>query len=182
MELLPALQTERLTLRAFTLADAPRVRELAGAREVAEMTALIPHPYPEGAAEAWIGSHAERLSKGEVYSFAITLTATGALLGAIGLHVEQAHRRAELGYWIGVPYWGKGYATEAGRRVVAFGFETLELNRIYARYFAKNPASRRVQEKIGLRYEGMMKQAEYKWGEFLDIGLSGLTRDAYHNA
>jgi RimJ/RimL family protein N-acetyltransferase len=87
----------------------------------------------------------------------------------VGLHIAEAHRRAELGYWIGVPFWGRGYATEAARAAVAFGFETLRLNRIYAHYFAGNTASQRVLEKIGMRHEGRSRQHIQKWDHFVDL-------------
>jgi RimJ/RimL family protein N-acetyltransferase len=87
----------------------------------------------------------------------------------VGLHIAEAHRRAELGYWIGVPFWGRGYATEAARAAVAFGFETLRLNRIYAHHFAGNTASQRVLEKIGMRHEGRSRQHIQKWDRFVDL-------------
>jgi RimJ/RimL family protein N-acetyltransferase len=73
-----------------------------------------------------------------------------------------------LGYWIGVPYWGNGYATEAGRAVLDHGFGELGLNRVYAHCFARNPASRRVLEKLGMRHEGTRRRHTLKWGEYLD--------------
>ncbi|HSL71791.1 MAG TPA: GNAT family protein, partial [Longimicrobiales bacterium] len=90
-------------------------------------------------------------------------------LGAVGLRIEQLHRRAELGYWIGVPYWSQGYCTEAARAVLRFGFEALELNRIHASYLARNPASGRVMQKLGMQYEGQLRQHVRKWDVFEDI-------------
>jgi len=78
--------------------------------------------------------------------------------------IEADHRRAELGYWIGVPYWGKGYATEAARSVVNYGFSTLELHRIFASHVPANPASGRVLTKIGMRHEGRLLGHILKWG------------------
>ena len=167
------IATQRLTLRPFTAADAPDVQRLAGAREVAENTLLIPHPYPDGAAEVWIAGHEERR---DVFSFAID---DGHLVGAIGLHVDRDHNRAEIGYWIGVPFWGRGYASEAAAAVVRFGFEEQKLNRIFADVFSRNPASARVLEKIGMRHEGKMRQHVRKWNEYIDVECYGLVREEW---
>jgi [ribosomal protein S5]-alanine N-acetyltransferase len=141
LSLLPVLRTARLLLRPFELSDALEVRRLAGDQAVALTTLHIPHPYPEGAAEQWIASHEEKFEKGEMMDLAITLAADQALIGAIGLVLCPSHSRAELGYWIVRPFWGNGFATEAGWAVLKYGFETLRLNRIQASHFVKNPAS-----------------------------------------
>ena len=178
MALQPTLTSDRLLLRPFTLADAPVVQRLAGDRDIASTTLNIPHPYEDGMAETWIGGHQERFDKGELASFAVVLR-DGTLIGAIGLHIDQQHERAELGYWIGKPYWGQGYCTEAGRAVVHYGLETLGLNRIQARHLARNPASGRVMQKIGMRYEGYLRQHVIKWGVLEDIELYAILKSEY---
>ena len=97
----PTLHTQRLILRAFTLADAPDVQRLAGAREIAAMTLTIPHPYQDGMAEEWIKTHPKAFNEGKDVNLAIVLRDTGLLCGAIGLGINQEHNHAELGYWIG---------------------------------------------------------------------------------
>lgn len=166
----PVLKTARLTLRPFTLEDAPRVQLLAGAREVALNTLSIPHPFPEGAAAAWISKHA---ADPDGYAFALD---DGELAGAIGLHLRRDDDAAELGYWIGVPYWGRGYATEAASEVVRFGFEELRLNRIFAGYFRRNPASGAVLRKLGMTCEGTLRQHHRKWGEYVDVEMWSVLR------
>ena len=168
------IETERLLLRPFRLDDAPAVQRLASAREIAEMTLQIPHPYPEGGAEAWITASAARDG---VFEFAIVAREDEELVGSIGLAVKREHRRAELGYWIGVPYWGRGYATEAGAAMVRYAFETLDLHRVFAIHYAKNAASGRVLQKLGMSYEGRQRGHILKWGEFLDEELYGILRD-----
>jgi RimJ/RimL family protein N-acetyltransferase len=167
----PILDTARLILRPFTLADAPDVQRYVSDRDVAAMTLSIPHPYPDGGAETWIGTHAAKYADGQRVSFAITERDTGTLVGAIGLHVKSAHGRAELGYWIGKPFWGRGYATEAGRAVIQFGFEVLGLNKIHAAVFTKNPASDRVIRKLGMKWEGRLREHDLKWGAYEDIDV-----------
>ena len=169
----PTLQTERLILRGFTLDDAPRVQQLAGDRAIAATTAFIPHPYPDGEAERWICTHREELEKGRSVDFAITLRDREELVGACGLVIRKIHRRAEIGYWIGKPYWGNGYATEAVRAVIGYGFSR-GLNRIFAECYHINPASGRVLQKAGMRHEGTKRQHMMKWGELMDCEVYGI--------
>ncbi len=175
----PELTTDRLNLRRFQLSDAPEVRRLAGDRAIAATTLNIPHPYEEGIAEEWIGKHGPAFEKDEAVSFAITVKQTGALVGAIGLHLVREHDRAELGYWIGEPYWGRGYATEAGRSVLGYAFEVLALNRVLARHFPRNPQSGRVLQKLGMKYEGRLRQHVKKWSVYEDVVVYGLLRSEY---
>ena len=166
--MLPALRTERLLLRGFSPADAPRVQALAGSAEVASTTLTVPHPYEDGMAEAWIQGHAAAWEAGKRLSLAITTEADG-LIGAIGLSLVPAHRNAEVGYWIGVPYWNRGFATEAAGAVLAYGFGELGLHRIVGRYFARNPASGGVLRKLGMRHEGTLREHVWRWGRWEDL-------------
>jgi ribosomal-protein-alanine N-acetyltransferase len=169
----PTLTTERLVLRPFALDDAPAVQRLASDREVALNTLLIPHPYPDGAAEEWIKGHDDQSNN---HIFAIAPRAGGEVMGAIGLHADRQHERAEIGYWIGVPYWGNGYATEAAKAVVAYAFDNLGAHRVFAFHFTRNPASGRVLQKIGMQREGTMRQHLLKWGEHVDVDYYGVVR------
>jgi RimJ/RimL family protein N-acetyltransferase len=173
----PSLETKRLLLRPFRLEDAPDVQRLCGAREIAAATATIPHPYPDGAAEEWIAGHAVAYERGESVDFAIEARADGLLVGAIALGFQRAHERAELGYWIGVPYWGRGYATEAAQAVVRYAFEVEGLNRVFAFHWTTNPASGRVLQKVGMTYEGTRRKHSLKWGEFLDSDGYAILRE-----
>lgn len=179
MERLPELITERLVLRGFQLSDAPVVQALAGAYEVAHTTLNIPHPYPANGAEEWISTHAEGIERGTDCSFAVVRREDSAVMGAIGLHIETRHNKAETGYWLGVPYWGQGYATEALQRIIVWGFEERGLNRIYAGYFVRNPASRRVQEKSGMQFEGIRRGDLLKNSVYEDHGMCAITRQDY---
>ena len=165
----PTLHTPRLVLRPFAPADAPAVEQLASAREVADTTLNIPHPYPAGTAAAFIEGRAAAWREGAGVAYAITSRETGGFLGGVGLHLTPRHRRAELGYWIGVPHWGCGYCTEAARVVLAFGFDALGLHRIEAHHFTRNPASGRVMQKLGMRFEGVHREAVIRWDRFEDL-------------
>ena len=168
----PVLRTARLTLRPFKAEDAPRIQELASAREVALNTLRIPHPYPDGAAEEWIASQPAKEATG-FFNFAID---DGQFVGSCGLIVNRDDDLAEIGYWIGVPYWGRRYASEAAAELVRYGFEEMGLNRIFAAYFARNAASGSVLRKIGMKHEGTLRQAAKKWGEYQDLEMYAIVR------
>ena len=175
----PTLETQRLILRPFELSDAPRVQLLAGDRDVAAMTKNIPHPYQDGLAEAWIDSHQERFEKGKEAVFAINLKNNHELIGAMGLGLNLDQELAELGYWVGKPYWSHGYCTEAARTVLHYAFNELRLNRVHAHHFSHNPASGRVMQKVGMRHEGRLRQHVKKWGEFFDVEAYGILRSEF---
>jgi RimJ/RimL family protein N-acetyltransferase len=134
----------------------------------------IPYPYPDGAAAAWIESHGPGYESGRRVTLAITLAE--ALIGAISLGLEPAHRRAELGYWIGRESWGHGYATEAVKAFLTFGFDQLGLNRIQACHYTRNPASGRVMEKAGMQFEGVQRQHVWKDGQPEDLARYAILR------
>ena len=168
------LVTARLLLRPYSLSDVPALVCLAGAREVAATTLRIPHPYTEQDARDFIAKY--QSEAGPEKRFAITLRADGELCGGVGLRVDPSHQHAELGYWLGLPFWGRGYATEAARAMLDYGFEVLNLHRIYASYFAHNDPSGGVLRKIGMRYEGCLRAHICKWGTFHDLECYGLLR------
>lgn len=163
------LQTKRLLLRPFREEDASEVQRLAGSVEVADTTLLIPHPYPDGAAEGFIASTRADWENGEQCVFAITLISSGELCGSMGLKVSPKHERGELGYWIGTPFWNQGYCTEAARAVLEFAFKKLNLNIVVAHHFVRNPASGRVLQKLGMKYEGRLRQHVKKGERFEDL-------------
>jgi ribosomal-protein-alanine N-acetyltransferase len=170
------LKTERLLLRPFDQTDGHHVQKLAGDIKVAATTALIPHPYEDGMAEDWIATHEANWNLGRGLVLAMTVPPDNSIIGAIGFTIAPEHNMAELGYWVGVPFWGKGYCTEAARALVDFGFSDLALNRIHAHHFGNNPASGRVLQKVGMKFEGCSRHAFMKWGEYLDIHRYGILR------
>jgi [ribosomal protein S5]-alanine N-acetyltransferase len=178
MEPYPKLQTDRLILHEFALEDAPNVQRLVGEWEVARTLLRVPHPYEDGMAQEWIATHRPAYEAGERVTWAVTLREEGSLVGSITLHLHPLHDNAELGYWIGKPYWGCGYATEAVEEVVRYGFEDLGLHRIHANHLGSNPASGKVMKKVGMSLEGVRPE-HYKKGETyedrVDYGL--LARD-----
>ncbi len=147
------LATERLRLRAYRAEDAARIQKLAGERDVAEMTRTIPHPYPDGAAEQWIMQQHKAWQEGSAAIFAVTLRNKDETIGTVGLFNRQDNE-AEIGYWIGIPYQGEGYCTEAVDALIGFGISELGITRFYASHLKRNPASGAVLRNAGLRKVG----------------------------
>lgn len=174
------LETSRLRLRPMAMEDAPDVYPFMLDPEIAANTALIPYPYPPGAAEGWIQACMATADHGEEYTFAIRLKQSDGgdrFIGAIGIGPDGGFPyRGQIGYWLGKPYWGQGYMSEAARRVIRFGFEELGMHRIYATHFDFNPASGRVMQKAGMRYEGTQRGFLLKDGRWCDAPLYAILR------
>jgi [ribosomal protein S5]-alanine N-acetyltransferase len=178
----PTLKTERLILRPFSLDDARDVQRLAGEKDIAKTTLTIPHPYEDGKAEEWIGTHQKDFVGGTQVVFAIVKQKENELIGAIGLSsIKKEFENAELGYWIGKEFWGKGYCTEAARAVLKYGFDELGLNRIHSHHFGSNPASGKIMQKVGMTYEGTMRQHIKKWDKFEDAVCFGILKSEFLN-
>jgi RimJ/RimL family protein N-acetyltransferase len=156
------------------VADAPVVQRLAGAREIAATTLNVPHPYEDGLAEQWIATHGPSFAEGQSVTLAVTELGSGELVGAVGLVLTPRDHCAELGYWIGVPYWGRGYATEAAQAIVQYGIHELGLHRIVARHIAHNLASGRVMQKLGMTREGVLREHVLKWDRYEDLVVYAL--------
>jgi len=144
------IRTARLTLRRPRTADAPRVGKLSRDKDVARMVARIPYPQLDIAAEGFLLIMEARERLGEDHVFAIDLPGEG-LIGLCGAHAHGGS--VEIGYWLGRPYWGAGFATEAARALTVHAL-TLEQGPLVATHFADNPASGRVLEKTGFVYTG----------------------------
>jgi [ribosomal protein S5]-alanine N-acetyltransferase len=128
-------------------------------------------------AEEWIGKHESGHEDGKIAIFAIVLRENAKLVGAIGFQIDRSLNKAELGYWVGKPFWNLGFATEATIAILAFGFDELRLNRIQARYLARNQSSGRVMEKAGMILEGTARQDTIKWGQYEDLVSYGILRE-----
>ncbi len=165
-----------VALRHFTAADAPRVQLLAGEREVAESTALIPHPYPDGAAAAWIATHESARATGTEFTYAITESGEDVLIGAIGLRPGPSDHES-FGYWIGRPYWNRGYATAAAQAIIVLAFEWLDLDELTASHLARNVASGRVMEKCGMRL--LRTETRDHRGTPEEFCVRGITREGW---
>ncbi|HEX5386475.1 MAG TPA: GNAT family N-acetyltransferase [Gemmatimonadales bacterium] len=174
----PVLRTARLLLGPYTESDVPDIVRLAGAREIFDTTLSIPHPYEPAHAYGYFAFAAAEHAHGTGLHLAVRVLEDLRLIGGIGLKdIERERMEAELGYWIGVEYWNRGYATEAAAAVVRHGFAVLDLARIHAHHLARNPASGRVLERIGMGREREVRQPSPKDGELEDVVYYSMLRD-----
>ncbi|GGL15363.1 GNAT family N-acetyltransferase [Deinococcus radiotolerans] len=167
----PEIRTARLHLRPFTDADAPALTTLLSHPQIAAGMRSIPSPYPPGLALTWIHSRPDAARQGRSFSWAVTDRQGGQLLGSVTLSPDPDQPRAELGYWIGVPHHGRGYATEAARLTLDFGFGPLHLRRLHATVFPWNAASARVLDKLGFQCEGTLRHAAFRDAQPTDLIL-----------
>ena len=178
----PTLETKRLILRPFDVSDATSVRLLAGDPAIADVTLGIAHPYEDGMAEDWISTHEDLYQSGKKAQFAIQSKSTEQLIGCISLvDIEEGHQ-AGLGYWIGRPYWGRGYCTEAGQAVLGYAFRERALLRVHSHHLSRNPASGRVMQKLGMKFEGRRRNHIRKSGRLEDIEMYGILKEEWQAA
>jgi RimJ/RimL family protein N-acetyltransferase len=148
------LETRRLWLRWPRHADAQAILRLAGEKTIAEMTARIPHPYPPEAAQRFIFEARQANADGLALALAITLKGKpDGLVGMVGIE-RNRERQPEIGYWLGTPFWGHGYATEAARALIDAFFTYTDQDELSSSTRVINPASRRVLEKCGFAFQG----------------------------
>ncbi len=169
------IRLETCTIRSWRKDDAASIVPLADNRAVSRnLRDRFPHPYARKDAKAWIRS--ARAARPETV---FALEVDGHAVGGIGLHPQgDVHRRAmEIGYWLGEPYWGRGIVTEAVRALTSYAFETFDVARVYAYVYEWNPASARVLEKAGYRFEGRLRKAVTKEGTTMDMLVYGFTED-----
>lgn len=161
------LKNKKLTLRTPKLSDAPILEKYINDRLVSRWMLNVPYPYPRGDYKKWIRKSLKNSKKKEEFDFTINLE--NEPIGSVGLcRVEWKYKKAVIGYWLAKKYWNQGIITEALRLVLDFGFNQLKLNRLESSHFKQNQSSKRVQEKCGLRLEGVARQGMLKNGKFYD--------------
>ncbi|MEZ4987926.1 MAG: GNAT family N-acetyltransferase [Saprospiraceae bacterium] len=173
------IPTKRLVLSLPEEKDIDRLVTLAGDARISATTATMPYPYEQKNAEDWIAMASKGVETGDRYIFALRLKESLDLIGGIGLHLNILHNRAEMGYWVGHPYWNQGYMSEAASAMIDFGFRQLELHRIYAHHITTNIASGKVMIHNGMQQEGLLRGHLYKEGTYHDLALYGLMREDY---
>lgn len=178
------IDTERLLLRRFKDSDAETMfTTWANDPEVTRYLSWRPHGTLEVTKEiisSWINSYGNQ----EFYNWAIFLKEAGKVIGSIGLvDLSDENQRCEIGYCIGKEYWNQGITTEALKSVIGFFFREVCFNRIQAKHYKDNPASGRVMQKAGMKYEGRLREYfKNKDGEFVDCDLySIVSADLQHD-
>lgn len=174
---LPTLTTPRLILRPMRMSDAKDL--YAYARDPAVSRHVLWDAHEDiGQSRRFLRAAIWQYRRGLPASFAITLRDSGRMIGTIGfMWVNTDHNSAEVGYSLSRTYWNQGYMTEALRAVIAFGFDTLHLNRIEAQHQTDNPASGRVMAHVGMQYEGLMRQRLTNKGRYVDVMVYAMLRD-----
>jgi RimJ/RimL family protein N-acetyltransferase len=149
----PVLVTERLVLRMPHREDVEALAALADNRRIAEMLAAMPHPYTPANAADFV----RRAKAGEIGRcvYAMTLAESGHFIGCCGIGEGRNDPGPSLGYWVGEPHWGRGYATEAAHALIDLAFRATNADRLHAACRVANAASRRVIHKCGFQYSGM---------------------------
>lgn len=176
------LETRRLWLRWPRLADVSAIVRLAGEKVVADMTARIPHPYTPQDAERFVFHARQSNADGNGLQLAITLKGKpSAPIGMAGISPHPETGQPQLGYWIGTPFWGQGYATEAARAIIDAYFSYAGPAELHAEARVINPASRRVIEKCGFAYLGSGLSAMKERGGVYPVDQFRLDRRAWES-
>ena len=176
---MPNLETTRLTLRRMTPKDAPDMYEYACRESVTRYLLWSPHP-DENSTRRYLEQLQDQYKSGDFYDWAITLTENGKMIGTCGYtEIDLQNERGEVGYVLNPDYWGQGIACEAVMAVLEYGFTSLGLYRIEAHYIIGNDRSRRVMEKCGMTFEGILRSFMLIKGEHRDIGICAITKPDY---
>jgi ribosomal-protein-alanine N-acetyltransferase len=179
MPLIPTLLTERLRLRPFAPADAPELASLLADGEIATRLMGIPHPYSLADAQQYIVHTEGRFMAGDGPVWAIERRDDGALLGAVSLSVDARESRASLFVWVGRSFRRQGYATEAARGALYFGFRKLKLRRIDGWHFQSNPGGGAVLKAAGLQLEITRLEHILKDNRFEDVHCLAISAARY---
>ena len=176
---IPTLTTDHLVLRRLKASDAHDMFEYARLPEVTRYLTWRPHPnisYTRLYLE-YLGT---RYAVGDFYDWAVTLKEDGKMIGTCGFtRFDTPNNSAEIGYVLNPAYHGKGYATEAAREVLRFGFEQLKLHRIEARHMVGNDVSHRVMEKLGMKIEGTFRESYLVCGSYRTVTVCSLLRSEF---
>lgn len=175
----PLLTTERLRLRLMRPEDLGSLLKYCNNEKISDQILNIPFPYAAEDAIFRMNFVFQGFKNKERYVFAITFNEIDELIGEIGLHLDEANNSAQFGYWIAEPFWGKGIATEALTAILKFGFETLDLNKIYATHYPDNQASAKVMLNNGMIKEAELKEHYKVNNAYRDVIRYRLTRKEY---
>jgi len=175
------LHTDRLILREFVAADWPAV--LAYQRDPRYLRYYEWADRTPGDAQRFVQMFIEQQAEQprRKFQLAVVLKANGQLIGNCGIRQASAGaHEADIGYELSPAHWGHGYATEAARAIVQFGFAELKVHRIWAWCIADNMASARVLERLGLKLEGRLREKEYFKGRWWDTLMYGILENEWH--
>ena len=176
---IPTLNTDRLTLRKVTLNDVDDMYEYSKDESVTEYLTWSAHP-DRAHTLNYVSGLQSRYRTGDFFDWAIVHKDSGKMIGTCGFtRFDYTNNVAEIGYVLNRDYHGQGIVSEAASAVLQFGFERLGINRIEGRFILGNDASRRVMEKIGMKFEGVQREGMLIKGIYRDIGICSILRSEY---
>lgn len=178
----PTLTTDRLVLEPLRPEHAEELYQLAGDSSIADTMISIPHPLERTTVEQWIRQAPKDFAKNRAATFAVVRREDKAFIGCMALReIDLEHEVAELSFWMGRPFAGRGYATEAGQLLLRYAFTQRQdlINRIYAYHMVRNPASGSVCGKLGMEKEGLLRQRVKKHGVYEDVVLRAVMRSDF---
>ena len=170
------LETERLILRPPKMEDAWDMKTLLQERDISENIDAIPYPYPDEMAQKQLREAIQHIEDENGYYFMITLKSSGELMGAVYSYHRPVHLNTTLTYWLGKPYRGKKYISEAVLRVMKYGFEEDKFHRIWAMVHADNEPASQILKKVGMKHEGILREHIYDGEGFRDVEYYGMLR------
>ena len=177
---IPILYTKSLILKKMTLKDAEDLFEYASDPEVTKYVTWAPHKSIDDSID-FLKSVLRRYENNEVSEWGIVYKENNKFIGTCGYVLwVPVHSLAEIAYALSWEYWGKGLVTEAVKEVIKHGFEKMNLNRIYARCFVENIGSQKVLEKVGMKFEGILREQMFIKGKFSDMKIYSILRKEYH--
>ncbi|TAK93407.1 N-acetyltransferase [Patescibacteria group bacterium] len=175
----PELVTNKLKLRKILMTDLPSLVKYCNNKKISDQIFNIPFPYTEEDAIYRLNFASQGFKNKERYIFAITLKENDELIGEIGLHLDKVNNHAQFGYWVAELFWGKGIATEATSAILKFGFEELQLHKIYATHYPENEASGKVMFNNQMIKEGELSDHYLIEGVYRTVIQYRLTRLEY---
>lgn len=176
---IPTIETERLLLRRMKISDYTDMYEYSCLDSVTKYLLWNSHPDARYTRDylAYIQS---QYRAGEFYDWAVVHKETNKMIGTCGFaRLDFENNSAEIGYVLNPDFWRRGYATEAVKKIIDFGFHTLNLHRIEARYIVGNEVSRRVMEKCGMTYEGVHRASLFVKDSYVNVGYCAITAEEY---
>ncbi len=176
------IKTKRLVLKRPDIENVSKIVQYAGNKKISDMTLNLPYPYQEEDAVFWINMANQGFKSGEAYIFGITLIEKNEFVGGISLTINKRFNRGEIGYWIAEPFWNKGYATEATKAIIQFGFEDIKLNKILSNHITENPASGKVMIKNGMIKEGELQEHILKDNKYYSLIQYRILKSEYINS
>lgn len=176
---MPRFESERLKFRAIKRGDLEDIFEYSNNPQTSQYLLWSPHQNIFVTQE-FIDIVLSKYKSGEYHDWAIVLKKSNKMIGTCGFtRIDEDNKTIEIGYVINPTYWGNGYATEAVNAILEFAFTELDINRVEARFMAGNDASLTVMKKVGMTFEGYLRDAAFSKGQYKTIGVSSILKREY---